>query len=501
MRPAERLGADYKRSGAEMRAEILSHLRNYMSIAHLKLSPAVPKFVDLYNCGEIEVSAQTRAKFQAISTPSVLRWRKKSQRGGLNQLAPNYGNRAGTGLIDKQPELRDFILSMLANNHLMHPKQIHNGMLELFGRTGLELPGADRTTRAWIAKWKKFNPSEFLLMSNPDAWKGRHMMSLGKADSDITTPLQLAEIDGSPVDILCTDGRYYLTAMINVGSRLGVGVITKTASTESSLLAVRKFIVKYGVPAVIRCDQGSETKSAHYLAALEHLEIARDMVPVNSGDRKPHVERFIGTIMHGFMPWLPGFIGCSVAEQQAIRNRCSFADRLGKGTQKVFAVKLTAAELLRKLDDWLDRIYSTDHHGGLNGRTPKQMWEGWLEAGGTPRRVPDVALEVLLANGGYAMVGKGGIKFAGGVFWHPDLTAFVGQRAYIKLSGTWAKSLFSTLRCRGSSALPPASSVAASNGAKWHSWRGRSKNGGPVSAVKSIPACAENSRRSASSTR
>ncbi len=420
---------EWRRLAGLAKADIVSALREFARSSGLALYPAVPKFCELYNQNQIPVSAETRTGWPEIKAATVLGWHRASRRDGLNGLAPRYGNRAGTGLIDTQPELRDFILAMVAHNHLLSTRQILAGARAQFAGDDVRVPSYDGVVR-WLKRWKAQNPSEFLLISNPDAWKSRHLVSLGRADYDVTEPLQIVEIDGSPIDILCTDGRHYMTAAIDVATRMPAAVLTPTANAEAALLCTRKVARRLGVPANIRHDQGKEYLSRRFQTALIDLDIGSIVVPPFSGDKKPFIERFIRSVMHGFAPWCGGYIGANPGERRAIESREEFARRLGKGQGKIFAVKYTAAELQARLDRWIDDVYANDVHSGL-GMSPKQAWAAWLEAGGKPRWVPERVLDVLLADCGEAAVLKDGVHFARARFWHDGMAAIIGKKIRI----------------------------------------------------------------------
>jgi len=233
---------------------------------------------------------------------------------------------------------------------------------------------------------------------------------------------------------LCSDGRYYLTAGIDVYTRKIVAVVSKTASAAATLLCLRKMILTLGVPQTLRHDQGSEYKAAHFQAALAHCEIASEMVPPFSGEAKPFIERAIGTIMHSFAPLLPGFIGASVAERQAIESRKSFAARLGEDRNESFNVSLSANELQQRLDNWIAEEYSNNPHAGLGGKTPNQTWSEAVAAGWMAHRLPDRALDVLLADAGIRRIGKKGIRVDRADFWADELVEHPGEQVRVALT-------------------------------------------------------------------
>ncbi|MGO1071923.1 hypothetical protein [Lysobacter sp. CA199] len=53
----------------------------------------------------------------------------------------------------------------------------------------------------WLKKWKTDNAETFLALTNPDAWKNRHMAAFGSLTDGITRACQLWQLDSTPADL------------------------------------------------------------------------------------------------------------------------------------------------------------------------------------------------------------------------------------------------------------------------------------------------------------
>ena len=74
------------------------------------------------------------------------------------------------------------------------------------------------------------------------------------------------------------DTHMYLTAIIDWYSRRLMGwKLSDTLGTEGVLAAVQETVEKYGTPAIINSDQGSQFTSTEYKALLKKLQIRQSM--------------------------------------------------------------------------------------------------------------------------------------------------------------------------------------------------------------------------------
>jgi putative transposase len=143
----------------------------------------------------------------------------------------------------------------------------------------------------------------------------------------------------------------------------------------------------------------------------------------------------LGTLVSGSLMALPGYCGRNPVERAAIESQESFAARLGKSEGWRFEVKLTAAELQRAIDKWIDEIYSNAPHAGLGGKTPNQVMREAVAAGWTAKRLPARELDILLADIGCPrVVSKRGIHYDRATFWDDDLIPHIGKHVRLCLS-------------------------------------------------------------------
>ena len=190
----------------------------------------------------------------------------------------------------------------------------------------------------------------------------------------------------------------------------------------------------------MRCDNGKEFISHHTRTALKDLGIVQETAPPFQPERKPFIERALGTFSHDLLELLPGFCGHDVSDRQAIRSRRSFSARFGQGENA--EGRLTPEAFQEFCDKWC-ALYASRAHRGLGGLTPASRASSWI---GPVRMIEDErALDILLsepAQGGVRTVHKKGISVGG--LWHvaADLGAYIGQRVRIRLDEGDAGKIF-----------------------------------------------------------
>ncbi|MCF8503158.1 MAG: transposase family protein, partial [Rhodospirillum sp.] len=247
---------------------------------------------------------------------------------------------------------------------------------------------------------------------------------------------QLWEIDASPSDVLCTDGRYSIYVLVDIYSRWPKIRVTKTPRMAAALLLVRDCILDFGMPRELSTDNGSDFIGDQFRTTIRHLGIHQHVCDPFSPEQKACVERTIGTIQHSFMELQPGYIGHSVAERKRIEERKAFANRLGAEDDKVFQVELTGEDLQQRLNNWVDNVYVHRPHDGLDGRTPFEMRSGYR---GTISRLPEDAeglLEHMLmapADGKTRIVSKKGVRVDTIEYLFTDAVLMPGEEVHVRL--------------------------------------------------------------------
>lgn len=382
-----------------------------------------------------------------FSVQTLRRWRAlKKTDSGFADLSPKYGSRKGTGLLSMANggEVATFIVALITKQLHMSGGHVRDLVRSRFGtrlhvtcsRTGQPLEKAlpnIRTFERFVFDWKKENGDLYLKLTDPDGYKNRHHIAFGKADAGIDRLNQIWEIDASPVDALCVDGRYSLYAVIDVFSRRTLVLVTKTPRTEASLLLIRRAIMEWGVPDTIKTDQGSDFTSKRFQVALMALGIEHAPVPPFSPEKKPFVERVIQTIQHDLMPVLPGFIGHSVADRKKIETTKAFSVRLGESDKAAFAIQMSSEDLQGHVDHWARAKYAHTRHSTL-GMSPFEKassWQGAIRKIENPRAL-DLLLAPIASGDGYRTVTKKGIRVESAEFIAPELGIYIGKKLMVR---------------------------------------------------------------------
>jgi len=419
---------------ASARLVIINMLRSFSEAGGLSQTAARASFAALFNAGEITVEEWVQTEVGSLTMRSLERWASQAARDGALRLGGKYGHRKGKGAIEGDPTLRDFcIMQMAARPHLT-AQQLVDFIRAAHGK---EIPR--RTVQRFMATAKVDHAEAFLAASNPDAWKNKKMIAFGSKSESVQEPNKVWEIDASPADVLCIDPatgkprRYNLVGMIDVATRRAKILVSETPKATAATLLLRRCIMDWGVPTILKTDNGKDFVSAHMARALGALMIEQKPCAPFTPEGKPHIERFFGTLQRDCTALLPGFIGHNVTDRKAIEARRSFADRLGEG-DKLIEVTLSHEELQERIDDWIEYSYHRAKHSGL-GTTPMLKLVSWT--GSIARIENQRALDVLLAEApdteGTRVVTKKGLRVENANFIARELVHHVGERVQVRL--------------------------------------------------------------------
>jgi transposase InsO family protein len=365
-------------------------------------------FCAQFNAGKIPLDdgiVEIVNKTGKLHPSTLYRWEEKYETQGLAGLAWHYGKNAGRTLLT--PDMQDFIRAMILEHNRVSVPKLMAGLEARFA--GQEIPASHVVWR-WASRWRDENRVLLLSIHNPDEWKSRYGAAFGSASASVGRLNQLWESDATPGDIMLAEGRHTVIGMIDVWSRRAKVLVVPSSKAVAIAALLRRCLLDWGVPEVLRTDNGKDFTARHMTRVLESLEIEQDLCPPFTPEMKPHIERFFHTFSHGIVELLPGYIGHNVAQRKAIESRKSFAERLmKKGT--VLDVKLAARKFQEICDRWIESVYHQDPHGSLDGKRPAEMVRSWTAP---VRRIADErALDVLLApapqDGGVRKVGKKGV--------------------------------------------------------------------------------------------
>lgn len=218
-----------------------------------------------------------------------------------------------------------------------------------------------------------------LILYGEDGAIGRQMAALGNASATLNAPLELVEIDASPLDAMANlsdlssltgisketleqhHKRYSLIALKDVFSGAVCVHVGKSENTADVLAATAKFIAKYGTPKTIKGDNGRAFKSREYQAALMNFGIDYIAAPAYSGWAKPHIERAFKTLQHQYISGISGFIGHNVGMRQAIEQFHSKKERrLKRGAKTLEQPQYTKRHLGYIIDQFVAFMNTTE---------------------------------------------------------------------------------------------------------------------------------------------
>ena len=251
-------------------------------------------------------------------------------------------------------------------------------------------------------------------------------------------PLELFQIDHTPVDVIVVDeqdrlpvGRPWLTLVIDVGSRVvaGFGVsldvpstlsvaraLTHAVTPKDKWLSERGVDVEWpvsGIPEALHLDNAKEFESAALVRGCQEYGIELEYRPPGRPHFGGHVERLIGTMM-GAVHLLPG---------------TTFADVAQKGTYKSeSAASLTLAELERWLALEIAGVYHNSIHSSL-GKSPLEVWKKAVSERKSKIRQPSDIEQFFIEflPGETRTLQRDGIRLFNIRYWDNVLSAMVGR--------------------------------------------------------------------------
>ncbi|WP_407546514.1 Mu transposase C-terminal domain-containing protein [Vibrio parahaemolyticus] len=428
-----------RRERCFVRYEVLNACEQYIcnvSLLGIKRTQATRDFVAMFNAHSLPFDEKVYSTLDnSLSDVSLRRWRKLHREGGIAALDRLAHVNKGRCAIEDQPEMKSFSVAMLAEYPHIMGKKLHEAIAAQFKSSDLIIPGM-RSVQYWLKSWKEKNASLFESIRNPDEWKNKYMSAMGSASANVHELNQLWELDATPADLQITlpDGskrRYHITALIDVWSRRPMMLVTETPRTESNAALMRRGIIDFDKPTMVKIDNGSDYVSRGMIAVLDSLNIDYEICPPFSPWKKPHIERFFRHFSHDVLELKPGFVGHNVAERKAIEARKTFADRLMK-KDEVIDVTMTPEELQTFCDQWINSIYMHKRHESLE-MTPFEKMSSYQ---GSILRVEDErALDQLLSiptQGGTRTVTKKGVKIDNIFYIAEALTLYVGQQVLVR---------------------------------------------------------------------
>lgn len=422
-----------ERSARDARLIVLKVAERFRKTCGMGAIASDNLFTQLYEDGKVPVPAWVSEHVKRLSNRTLARWRN-DMRQDINRLAFDPSKaRKGTGVLDRAEggRVRNYCLALYASNQFLSAKHIRNTAIAEFGDTLLvdtahgqkrvPMPPL-RTFQNALKAWKEESKNALLKITDPDAYKSK-VRFVASGANRVDRLNERWEIDASPSDVMTTDGRMNIYVAIDLFSRRIVLLVTATPRAAAVGLLIRKCLIAWGVPELIKTDNGSDFAAHATVRLLDALGIEQDFSSPYSPEQKGTVERVIGTFQRDCAATLPGFVGHSVADRKVIEARKAFSRRLGTDDAKLFNVEMSALELQQEADRWAEEQYAQTPHEGLKRKTPFDVAASWR---GPIRAIEDTnSLDVLLApiasQNGLRRVTSQGIRIDGEFYYTGDV--------------------------------------------------------------------------------
>lgn len=394
----------------DARLWVLNAVEDFARENGLAAYPADLLYSAAYNVRNIDVPAWVVAEIRTASREQIRIWRKIRAAEGDDALGRD--DRGRKSLLDTalDGEVRAFCLAIMAAKPFVNAKHVRATVIDRYRERLPRLPSLRDVQRA-MRRWEVEYRNELLRLRDPDGYRSRvEFSAVGSTRADNLNDLW--QIDASPADVMLKGGkRHSIYMCLDIYSRRTIVLVTRTPRASAVGELIRKAILAWGLPRVIKTDNGSDFTAASTVRLLDALGITIELSPPYQPKTKGNVERVIGTFQRD-LAGCPGFIGHSVADRKVLENRKAFNARLGAKAEALFDVEMDMAEFQSWCDSWTDRIYGHAPHESLRRRSPFEVAASWR---GTLRRVehPE-ALDILLApiagGGGIRTVQKTGVR-------------------------------------------------------------------------------------------
>lgn len=400
-------------------------------------------FVSKYQAGTLSVEPWIRELVPAFSRRTLARWRAAAEADRNRLGVDRAAARKGTGTLETANggAVRTWMLGLIAHQPHLSADQVRTLCRAEFGDTievvrgggvieAAEMPPL-RTFQDALKRLKTEHRVVLTQLTDPDRFRSTMKLAGRGTLRHVVEPNTVWQIDASPIDALCTDGRHNIYACVDVATRRLVLYVTKTPRAAAVGLLLRKAIMAWGVPGRIKIDNGSDFKARASQRLMASLGIEVEYSDAFSPEQKGFIERQIGTFQRDAVTLVPGFVGHNVTDRKAIEGRKAFAQRLGEDDANTFAVQCTHAEMQAHFDAWAELRHQHREHAGLNGSTPFAVA---ASAESTIRRVDVRALDLLLApmasGDGTRTVTKLGVRVGGAHFLNGSILP--GTRVFVR---------------------------------------------------------------------
>jgi len=262
--------------------------------------------------------------------------------------------------------------------------------------------------------------------------------SVGSSSRGSLLPLDLVQIDHTPVDVIVVDerdrlpiGRPWLTLAIDIATRTVPGfcvsldppstvsvalALTHSVLSKEGWLAERELRIPWpvaGLPEALHLDNAQEFHAEALTRAAQEYGIRLEYRPPGRPHFGGHIERLIGTTM-GAIHLLPGTTFSNVA------------DKGDYPSEKTAALTLAELEIFIALQ--IAGVYHQSVHSALH-RSPIQAWNEEIAQRSQPLRQPVNPTEFFFdfLPGERRLIRRDGIRLFGIRYWDNYLSPLAGR--------------------------------------------------------------------------
>ncbi len=333
---------------------------------------------------------------------------------------------------------------------LLHPNRISIGsalkFLKAKAESGLiDSPSSVPTLRRWVEEWRDDNLAMWEQARQGSKFVAEHIIKTIHRDSRLLSVGEVWVADGHTLafDILNPKtGKAQRMTMIMVfdwASRYPVGAtLAFTEDSQHIQAAFRNGFLNWGaLPQYVYLDNGKAFKSKLFHEQWEGHDLAKELGGIfpklgikahfaESYNAKAKViERFFRTFQEQFERFISSFRGANVANKPSTLMR---NEKWAKALYKCEAP--TIQDAMQMIGFYIRHIYGETEHGGLEGKTPWQVFSSALVPEERMLR-PDKLNFMMLATERKS-VRNDGIVFNKLLYWHIALMDNIGKPVIIR---------------------------------------------------------------------
>jgi transposase InsO family protein len=306
------------------------------------------------------------------------------------------------------------------------PKPIWKGLVARYGGKA----GSKWQVASFMKNTRKRHPGHWLYVRSPKSWKNTVQAAPGSASEKAQHFMHFGEMDSTPADVICNDGkRYAIIGFIDVYSRKVMFEVAPTSNQWAIRALLWRLWGTFGVPENLTVDHGKDYQAKSLHEAFACVGTRTAWIAPFAPESKGHIERMFRTVAEGLFEILPGFCGHNVTQRQEIREREKLYKRLCKRGEQV-AVPLSPDELQQKLDQWTEYVYHQETHSGKGMKMSPNA-----KASLSPRQatiISDPADRTrLLAPNEERLVAKDGVHYNGRIYWADKLGPLIRNKVRV----------------------------------------------------------------------